>query len=557
MPLQVSLQLRATKFVLTVIGTFGTLVAFISTLSKESLRDWIQAHPYPVFIAFAATVLLALAMGSYAHALAARYRDLDRATRAREVAKSESAYADALLELLAFFGRDPVGRDLLQPSNVRAPTEALGRLLTDPGLLRQAATELLRLSLVEVDPADGTMTLRRVARETTLGQLSIENPGAARALRELVQSILAASDPGTPDRDDAEEAYRRSRRHLIASGSTRSPDPRVRRLVINQVRRLYRAGHFAEGSDLGEFSLGHWQEAFGSNDRQTLALAVEVGTALRRLGRWREAIDLNLDTLGRLSSVAGTGDRVYLLCARSRGLDLALLGDYATALGNDRQLLPSFEQAFGRDHLETLQLRNEIAISLRCLGRYGEALEHDRQTHARRQGILGPEDTGTLTSRFAIARDLRMLGRSGQAHEVLAGVSSALGRKPVVSRQFQLVVEADLAVSLRRCGRCPEALARAEEAFRQYEAAFGPGHRETLRGGHQPRERPPHRRPPAGRRKPGPAPRDGVDRRSRRGAPEHPGRPVSAGVRAAGAGQSARSVAHRRARRLEVHRAVR
>jgi tetratricopeptide (TPR) repeat protein len=471
------------KFVLAVLSTFGMLVAFISTLSKESLRRWIQAHPYPIFIASVTMLLLVLVMGNYVWAVTKRYRALDRATRAREVAGSEPTHADALLELLAFFGRGPIGQDLLQSGNVQAPTEALERLLTDPDRFRRAAAELLRMSLVEIDPVDGKMTLRRVAQENARGQLSIENPDAARALGELAQSILAASDPGTPDRDDAEEAYRLSREHLIASGSTHSSDPSVRRLVIHQVRRLYREGNDAEGSALGELSLGHWRQAFGRDDPQTLALAVEVGSALRRLGRWREAKDLNLDTLGRLRSVAGTDDQVYLLCARSRGLDLALLGDYALALDHDLRLLPSFERAYGRDHLETLQLRNEIAISLRCLGRYGEALEYDRQTYVKRQGILGPEDTGTLTSRFAIARDLRMLGRVGEAHKVLTGVSSVLSRNLSVSKQFQLVVEADLAVSLRRCGRYSEALAQAEASFRHHEAAFGSEHRETLRVG--------------------------------------------------------------------------
>ena len=185
------------KQTLAVIGAFGAITAFITFLGKESPRHWIQAHSYPVFAALVAAVLLLLGTGSYAYNLAARYRELDRATRAREIAKGESAYADALVQLLAFFGPDPVSRGLLQPGNVPAPTEELGRLLTDPGLLRQAAAELLRLSLAEVDPADGTMTLRRIAQETARGQLSTKDPGAARAISELVQSMLAASDPGT------------------------------------------------------------------------------------------------------------------------------------------------------------------------------------------------------------------------------------------------------------------------------------------------------------------------------------------------------------------------
>jgi tetratricopeptide (TPR) repeat protein len=473
---------HAMKFALAAIGTFGTLVAFVATLSREGLRHWVQAHPYPIFIAFVATFLLALIIGNYARVLTGQYQRLELATRSREAARGKSAEAEALLELLAFFGPGPVAEDLLhQTENVRAPTEALQRILADPDYLRRAALELSHMSLAEIDQINKWIKVQRVAQESARGQLWMENPDAAHILRGLVQSILAASDPGAPDRDDTEQTYRQSRRHLIASGATLSPDPLVRQLIINQIRRLYRAGSFAEGVALGEPSLGYWKETYGSNDRQTLFLAVEVGSALRRLGRWKAAMELNLDTLGRLRSLFGTADQIYLLCARSYGIDLALLGDYAMALDNDLQLLPSYEQIFGRDHLDTLQLRNEIAISLRCLGRFAEALEYDRHTFVRRQEILGDEDTGTLTSRFSIARDLRMLGQIREAHEILAGISSVLGRKFIVSRQFQLLVEADLAVSLRRCGYYREALVKAEAVHRQYDVTFGPEHRETLR----------------------------------------------------------------------------
>ena len=80
-----------------------------------------------------------------------------------------------------------------------------------------------------------------------------------------------------------------------------------------------------------------------------------------------------------------------------------------------------------------------------------------------RWGILGDEDTSTLTSRFAMARDLRMLGQVRHAHEILCEIDLALARKPVVSPQFRLLVGADLAVSLRRCGYRREALIQAED----------------------------------------------------------------------------------------------
>ena len=105
---------------------------------------------------------------------------------------------------------------------------------------------------------------------------------------------------------------------------------------------------------------------------------------------------------------------------------------------------------------------NDIAIILRCLGDFEKALELDQKIFSQRQASFGNEDTSTLTSQFAIARDLRMLGRVYEAHEILVSVSSILIQKRSLSRQFQLVVGADLIVWLRRCGKYPEALAQAE-----------------------------------------------------------------------------------------------
>lgn len=105
---------------------------------------------------------------------------------------------------------------------------------------------------------------------------------------------------------------------------------------------------------------------------------------------------------------------------------------------------------------------NDIAIILRCLGDFEKALELDQKIFSQRQASFGNEDTSTLTSQFVIARDLRMLGRVYEAHEMLVSVSSILIQKRSLSRQFQLVVGADLIVWLRRCGKYPEALAQAE-----------------------------------------------------------------------------------------------
>lgn len=389
--------------------------------------------------------------------------------------------ADALFTLLAFFAPEPIYEELLlQPGKVTAPTEPLQHVLDDPTEFRRAARELARFSLVKINAVRNVIQMHRVIQAVTQGQLEREDREAADNLRSVAHALLAASDPNAPERDDSEEAYERSRQHIVASGALASPNVLVRRLIINQVRRLYRRGGFTESLNLGEAALKEWPIPFGHDD-QTLGLAVEVAAALRRTGHWEEALRLNTDTLSRLEALHNNEDPTYLRCARSYGIDLSILGRYSEAFENDVRLLPVYERVFGADDLETLQMRNNVAISLRCLGRFDEALTYDNQTLQVRQRILGPTDTGTLTSRFAVARNLRRLGRWYEALDTIRDVNEILEHKEEPWTQFRLVVAADFGVSLRRVGYYDEAAAQGEIVLARYNTVLGETNRDTLR----------------------------------------------------------------------------
>jgi tetratricopeptide (TPR) repeat protein len=393
-----------------------------------------------------------------------------------------NAEADALFTLLAFFAPEPIYRELiLQPGKVTAPTEALQDVLDDPAEYRRASRQLARFSLAKINGVRDVIQIHRVVQAVTQGQLKREDPETAESLRTLVHSLLAASDPNAPDRDDSEEAYERSRQHIVASGGLNSPDTLMRRLVINQVRRLYRRGGFRESLNLGQAALRQWREQFGPDDRQTLTLSVEVGAALRRIGRSEDALHLNEDTLSKLREQGETEGRAYLLCARSYDLDLLVLGRYSEALENDLALLPLYEKVFGSDSIHTLETRNNIAIGLRCLGRFSEALEWDTKTLAARERLLGDRDSLTLTSRFAVARNLRRLGRWDEALEMIRDVHNMLAEIGSPWNQFRLVAAADFGVSLRRAGYREEGAAEGEQVLKLYAAVLGPDNRDALR----------------------------------------------------------------------------
>lgn len=408
----------------------------------------------------------------YPHSVATTWK-VSRATISRE--------ADVLFQLLAFFSPEPISAELLlQPGRVKSLPEELTFVLNDASEFRRAARELARFSLVKIDGVRNVVQVHRVVQAVTQGRLQREDPDAARVYREAAHALLAASDPHAPDRDDSDPIYERSRQHLIPSGAVESADPLVRGLVINQVRRLDRRGGHNEALGLGEPALKIWKDRFGADDRQTLALAVEVGVALRHSGRWQEALELDADTLSRLRRQFGEDDQASLTCARSYGADLTMLGQYAAALENDIALLPLYEQVFRPEHPDTLQLRNNIAVSLRCLGEFDEALSFDQHTLAERERILGYIDTGTLISKWAVARDLRRLGRWEEALTLVRDVCETLEDKGEPWNPFRLLAAADLSVSLRRVGFYEDAARQGEETLARHASILGDDHRQTL-----------------------------------------------------------------------------
>jgi len=395
---------------------------------------------------------------------------------------SISEGADDLFKLLAFFAPEPIYEELLlQPREAGSMPGALGSVLSGTTQFRRAVRELARFSLVKINPVRNVVQVHRVVQAVTQGQLLREDPEAAARFRSVAHQLLAASDPNAPDRDDSEQAYERSRQHLVPSGALESDDQLVRRLVVNQVRRLHRRGGYAESLSLGVPTLELWRARFGSDDRRTLALAVEIGIAMRRIGRVEEGLELNADTLSRLRSQFGEEDQIYLTCTASYSIDLSMLGRYAEALDTDLHLLPLYEQVFGPEHLDTLQMRNNIAVGLRCLGRFDEALTYDLETLAQRERILGLGDTDTLRSRFSIARDLRRLGRYEESLDAVRAVSNALEQKGEPWNHFRLIVGSDLGVSLRRAGYRAEAAELGNTVLRRCVQIRGANHRETLR----------------------------------------------------------------------------
>ena len=331
-----------------------------------------------------------------------------------------------------------------------------------------------------MDGVRNVVQLHKVVQAVTKGRIEIDSDEAAGVLRATVHALLAASDPGAPEKEQNDPIYERSIHHLVPSGALESDNPALRTLIIHQVMRLYLRGGYHESLNLGERALKVWRDRRPADDRQTLALATQVAVAMRDDGRVSDAFELNQATLAQLREHYGELDEEYLICANSHGQDLRLLGRYDDALAHDERLLPAFEEVYSPSQHRVLNLRNNIALDLRCVGRYEEALRYDTENVEERQRYFGPTDRRTMSSMFGRARDLRRLGRYDEALATAQELARVMEERREPWLFFRLDVYGGLSVALRRSGFYDQARAMAEDVYGRYLALVGDQHRSAL-----------------------------------------------------------------------------
>jgi tetratricopeptide (TPR) repeat protein len=394
-----------------------------------------------------------------------------------------TADAEHLFNLCAFFSAEPIEVELLiQNARVITGPPGLGEVLGSSPRFRAAATQLQRLSLAKVDGARDLIQLHRVVQAATRTRLRQYQPEMFAAYRAATETLLAASNPGHPDLGAHDVAYELSLPHLESDQSYFSTDnPALRRLVIDQVRRLHLRGRHGEAAGFGQEALRVWSDQLGRADLQVLTMAVEVAIARRLDGDVVGARELTLETLIQLRQHYGDEHEVALLCANLYGADLRTRGQFAEALELDLSLLPRFERVFGPDHERTFNVRNNLAADYRRLGQFAEALEHDLRNVDDRGRILGPSDMRTLSSSDAAAFDLRGLGRYQESLDVTRKVVAAFATLGGRDSPDSLNARKGFAVALRKAGHHADALRESEEVVRRYREYLGPDHSYTLR----------------------------------------------------------------------------
>ncbi|WP_216587823.1 FxSxx-COOH system tetratricopeptide repeat protein [Streptomyces brasiliscabiei] len=391
--------------------------------------------------------------------------------------KSRTPAAAALLQLCAFFGPDPIPRDMLSSRPALELLERHDPSLSDPLLMSRLYGEIVRNGLAQVDQRTDTLTLHRLIQRVLRDQLT---PDEQTAMRERAQAVLGQANPKDPDESDTWRRYATLLPHLWPTQAKESDNLPVRQWICDSVRYLWRSGDADTANSTAERVLASWLPRFGEDDALVLRLRTELGNALRDQGRLPEAYEVTRDVYERGSTILG-GDHPYTLgAAMSLGADLRGVGRYADAMESDRETLRRTRRIFGDSHQRTLQAANNLAVSEFLSGNRQAARETNRDILKQRREIFGSDQRSTLNSAINYARDLRAAGAFREAlkliEDTLKRSRRALGPDHLITFRASL----GAAILYRRQGEYEKAYTATSETFEQALKQLGPDHPDTL-----------------------------------------------------------------------------
>lgn len=399
--------------------------------------------------------------------------------------KEQMPFAWELLRRLAFFGPEPIDRDMLKHGRyVLGPP--LQSDIGDPITFSRATRELGRYALARVDNYHKTLQVHRLIQKLIRDEMGASE---AEKVRHEVHLLLAAADPDEPDDIDNWPRYDELLAHIVPSEVVLCDSAEGRHLVRNIVRYVYNVGDLPTCGDLSSAALEHWVSNSGPDDRDVLILSGERANLLWVQGRYQEAYELRRPTLDRMRTTLGEEHEETLFVTNDHGADLRARGDFADALTLDLDTLALHIRVFGEDHPRTFMVANNVAVDQGLNSDYRAALETDTQTYQERLNFYGRNDhPWVIHSLSSTARDLR---QSGNYVEALSAHEQAHAAYADVVRQRLLPADhpwvlwqaKDLSVTRRKMGQLEPALELAIEVHDKYLASYGERHPDTLAAG--------------------------------------------------------------------------
>ncbi|HEV7933755.1 MAG TPA: FxSxx-COOH system tetratricopeptide repeat protein [Actinomadura sp.] len=390
------------------------------------------------------------------------------ATWALSVSQLRKEHPDAveLLYLLAFFGADPIPRDVLTTSR-SAVEPPLSDILGDPLRFSRAVAALGRYALVQIDRERLTFQVHRLVQALLREEVSDDE---RRRFRSSVQRLLAAATPQEADDFAAWPTFSRLLPHVRPSEAVHASDRDIRFLMRGVIRYLYQAGNAPAAHTLARECLDAWSADPGSHPRDLCAIRRHLSTALRRVGRYRDAFEIGSQALADAEEKLGSDHDETLRMTNSHGVNLRAIGQFAEAFALDEKAVERHRTAFGDLDERTLMIQTNLALDLTLMSRYEEAEDLLKHVYGALRDLY--RSSSHLTAQIVmnnLIRVIRLRGDYAQARELGEDVHAVDAATLGADHPTTLKAANDLAIAMRKAeGGTDEVVRHTEDLVQRY-----------------------------------------------------------------------------------------
>ncbi|MFB4290991.1 FxSxx-COOH system tetratricopeptide repeat protein [Nonomuraea sp. ATR24] len=382
-----------------------------------------------------------------------------------------------VLRCCAFFGPEPIPRDVFRRGGNRSVGPRLAPILSDPILLASALSNLERYALVKAEPNTRTLQVHRLNQAL----LRDETPEKERGeFRHEVHLLLAGSAPDNPDDTSKWASFEELAAHLRPSGLIDCVDPGVRKFALDLVRYMYVRGSYTQAQALLDEYIEKWTEKSGARHPNVLSARVHLGNVYRALALYDKAYDLDSVTweLMRESLRHDHADTIW--ATSSYAATLRGRGEFSRAREVDQEAVEAYERLHGEDDILTLRSRNNLAVDYALTSDYDQAREILQKVYRK---VSVEENMG---SRFFLQiwsnlnRAVRLSGRFQAAADMGEDLHTYGGTHLGEDHPNTLLAAKDYAISLRRTGQLGEAVELMRDTYKRLQRLYGDRHGDTM-----------------------------------------------------------------------------
>jgi tetratricopeptide (TPR) repeat protein len=383
-----------------------------------------------------------------------------------------------LLRCCAFFGPDPIPRDVFRRSSQAAETR-VSDLLADAIPLSRSIRELGRFALVTISGRE--IVVHRLIQALLRAELSEQEQAD---YRHDVHLILAAAAPISPNDDRQWERYQELLPHVTSEATelARCRDPKVRAFALDMLRYLYLSSSLTSCDELAQAFIDQWLKDSGPDAADVLEAQRIRGNVLRQLGQYEQAYEITERALARCRAALGDRHPVTVATQMSFGADQRARGNFAAALDMDRETFESHEAAFGMADPQSMRALHNLALDYGLNSEYEKAVDRFKRAYQleseAREGISAAE---VLIAWYCLAWAVRLQGRYHDARD-LGEEAWDYGKERLGSDHFATLRTANgLSVALRRIAPFREdAMRIGEEVLDISRRKFGNRNPDTM-----------------------------------------------------------------------------